>query len=349
MCQDKLHPLLVALPKVEHHIHLEGSLSPALLFENARRNKITLPTDDEAFSSPESLLLRYDNFTSLDDFLHYYFIGMTTLITSSDFESLAYAYFTKAHSQNIHHTEVFFDPQAHTSRGISLSTILSGFTTAQSRAKTDFNLTSELIVCLLRHLPAQDCHEAYLSAKPHLQSGIIKGLGLSSTELNNPPSLFTQSYNDALSSGLKYLTAHAGEEADSSYIASALTDLHCTRIDHGVKLLESPSLLARVAKDRILITMCPLSNVQLRVFKSISELPIREYLDAKVPFSINSDDPAYFGGYIQENYCAVQEAFGLNVEEWARIVMDSILGSWCSEQRKDELLKGLSDTLAKFA
>lgn len=348
MCRDALHELLVALPKIEHHMHLEGSLSPALLFDLATRNKISLPTDDPAFSSANALLDRYSRFTSLDDFLHYYFIGMSVLLTSEDFESLAYNYFSKAHSQRLVHAEVFFDPQAHTSRGIELSTIVSGFQRARERAKTDFGITSELIVCLLRHLPPADCHEAYLLARSYLESGEVKGLGLSSTELNNPPSLFVESYNDAHSKGFN-LTAHAGEEADVSYMASAITDLHCTRIDHGVKLPADPTLLAQFATNRTLITMCPLSNVELRVFKAISELPIRQYLDAKVPFSINSDDPAYFGGYIQENFCAVQEAFKLGVEEWARIVMDSILLSWCSEVRKDEMLKDLSDTLAQFA
>lgn len=329
-------------------MHLEGSLSPALLFDLAARNNISLPSDDAAFSSPGTLLDRYSRFTSLDDFLHYYFIGMSVLLTSEDFESLAYNYFSKAHSQRVVHAEVFFDPQAHTSRGVELSTIVSGFQRARERAKVDFGITSELIVCLLRHLPPAECHQAYLEARPYLESGEVKGLGLSSTELNNPPSLFAQSYNDAFSKGFN-LTAHAGEEADVSYMASAVSDLHCTRVDHGVKLPEDPALLAQFAANRTLVTMCPLSNVELRVFRSVSELPIRQYLEAKVPFSINSDDPAYFGGYVQENFCAVQEAFGMGVEDWSRIVMDSILLSWCSEERKDEMLKELSDTLAKFA
>ncbi|KAJ9651520.1 adenine deaminase [Neophaeococcomyces mojaviensis] len=348
MCQGPLHDLLVDLPKVEHHMHLEGSLEPNLLLELAKRNNIELPKDDDAFSSVESLLARYSRFTSLDDFLHYYFIGMTTLITESDFESLAYAYFQKAHSQRVVHAEVFFDPQAHTNRNVPYDTVLSGFKKAQARAKTDFGMTSELIVCLLRHIPPKDCHQAYLQALPDLQSGKISGLGLSSTEKGNHPSLFKESYDDAKKHGIK-LTAHAGEEADVSYMASAVDDLGCTRIDHGIKLPQDPELLARFARDKILVTMCPLSNVELRCVKSISELPIRQYIDARVPFSINSDDPAYFGGYIQENYCAVQKAFNLTVEEWANIVTNSITLSWCNEERKDEMLKDLSDTLARYA
>lgn len=329
-------------------MHLEGSLSPTQLFESAKRNGIPLPTDDPAFSSVEALHERYSRFTSLDDFLHYYFIGMSVLRTSEDFVKLAYGYLSHAHTQHVEHAEVFFDPQAHTSRGVALSTVMEGLIRGQKMAQAEFGISCDLIPCLLRHLPAPECHEAYLSFRPYLESGEVKGLGLSSTELNNPPSLFAESYNDAHAKGFN-LTAHAGEEADASYMASAITDLHCTRIDHGVKLIEDPALLAQFAANRTLITMCPLSNVKLCVFEDISELPIRQYLDAKVPFSINSDDPEYFGGYIQENFCAVQEAFNLNVEEWARIVMDSILLSWCSEERKDEMLKHLSDVLAQFA
>lgn len=347
MCKDKLHDLLLDLPKVEHHCHLEGTLEPDLLFELAARNNISLPKDDSAFESQESLLARYRRFTSLDDFLHYYFIGMSVLISANDFEALAYAYFQKAKSQRVIHAEVFFDPQAHTSRGVSYETIVEGFTNAQKRAKQEFGLSSELIVCLLRHLSPESCHEAYLQALPDLKSGVIRGLGLSSTEKGNPPHLFKQSYDDAKSHGLR-LTAHAGEEADVSYMHSAVDDLGCTRIDHGIKLVNDPALMERFAKDKILLSVCPLSNVELRCVKSVKELPIREYIEHNVPFSINSDDPAYFGGYIQENYCAVQDAFDLSVEEWAKIVTNSILLSWCSESRKDEMLQSLSDMLAKY-
>lgn len=348
MCQTELHNLLLDLPKVEHHMHLEGSLEPDLLFEFATRNKIDLPKDDEAFASVKDLLARYRRFTGLDDFLHYYFIGMTTLITQDDFEALAYSYFKKAYSHNVVHAEVFFDPQAHTSRGVKFETVVDGFKKAQERAKGDFGLTSELIVCLLRHLAPADCHQAYLEALPHLKNGKLRGLGLSSTEQGNPPHLFREIYEDAKKHGLR-LTAHAGEEADVGYMRSAVHDLGCTRIDHGIKLTDDIELLNRFAREKILVTMCPKSNVELNCVKHISELPIREYLDAKVPFSINSDDPAYFGGYIQENYCGVQEAFNLSVEEWAEIALNAITLSWCSEERKDQVLKELSDALAKHA
>ncbi|KAK5080700.1 adenine deaminase [Lithohypha guttulata] len=344
MCQHDLHQFLCALPKVEQHIHLEGSLEPSLVFELAKRNNTPLPTDDPAYRDIDSLSARYRKFTSLDDFLHYYFINMGTLIHEVDFEDLAYRYFQKAHSQRVIHAEVFFDPQAHTSRGVEFSTIVNGFKKARQRAKEEFGLTSGLIVCLLRHIPPADCHKAYIQARPYLDSGEVTGLGLSSTELGNPPHLFKSSYDDAKAAGFR-LTAHAGEEADVSYMRSAVEDLHCTRIDHGIKLPEDPDLLSQFAKERILVTLCPLSNVELRCVKSVSELPIRQYLQSGVPLSINSDDPAYFGGYIQENYCAVQEAFQLSVNDWQGIVQGSIELSWCGQERKEEMSKKLAGAM----
>ena len=273
---------------------------------------------------------------------------MSVLITPADFEALAWAYFQRAHRDNVHHAEVFFDPQAHTSRGVGYKIVIEGFTAAQRRAKDDFGLTSELIVCVLRHLPVQDGMEMYQKAIPDLQSGVIKALGLSSTELDHPPSMYKEIYADAKARGFN-LTAHAGEEADVSYMASALSDLHVTRVDHGIKLPQDPSVMKTFAEKGIMVTMCPLSNVELRCVSAVSELPIRTYLDKGVKFSINSDDPAYFGGYILDNYCAVQEAFVLTRAEWERIVRQGIVGSWCSEGRKKELLTDLKEVCGRFA
>jgi len=350
MCQGPMHDFLAALPKCEQHMHLEGSLEPGLLFDLALRNNVKIPSaeEDPAFESATSLLQRYRKFTSLDDFLHYYFIGMSVLITPADFEALAYAYFQRAHADNVVHAEVFFDPQAHTGRGVSYEIVMEGFTQAQARAQADFGISSELIVCILRHLPPASGHEMYHSALPHLQSGVIRGLGLSSTEKGNPPSLYQLTYAHAKSQGFN-LTAHAGEEAEVDYMASALYDLQVQRVDHGIKLPQDPSLMAEFAQRKILITMCPLSNVELRCVSAVHELPVRTYLDHGVPFSINSDDPAYFGGYVLDNYCAVQDAFSLSVHEWARIVTASIQGSWCSEDRKKAMLEHLNNVLAKFA
>jgi adenosine deaminase len=327
-----------------------GTLEPDLLFALAARNKIALPspTVDPAFESIASLLARYRRFTSLDDFLHYYFIGMSVLITASDFESLGYAYFKRAHDDGVTHAEVFFDPQAHTGRGVAYETVVAGFEAAQKRALTDFGITSELIVCILRHLPAEDGEDMYRRhALPDLESGRVKGLGLSSTEKGNPPSLFKAPYLDAERRGF-HRTAHAGEEAGVEYMAEALHELHIQRVDHGIKLLDDPATLKEFVDRRIMVTVCPLSNVELRCVSHVRDLPIRKYLDAGVRFSINSDDPAYFGGYILDNFCAVQDAFALTKDEWGTVVRNSIEGSWCSDQRKAEMITQLNDVLLRF-
>jgi adenosine deaminase len=344
-----MHDFLQAVPKCEHHLHLEGSLEPPLLFKLAEKNNVSLPspTTDAAFTSIDTLLARYRQFTSLDDFLHYYFIGMSVLITASDFEALAWEYFLRAKQDGVVHAEVFFDPQAHTARGVAYQTVLDGFTAACGRATAELGITTGLIVCILRHLPASSGLDMYREALPDLKSGKISGLGLSSTEKGNPPKRFKDIYMDAEANGIRR-TAHTGEEADVSYMADALESLRIQRADHGIKLGDDPEVMAEYARRKIMVTMCPLSNVELRCVTSVQDLPVRTYLDNKVMFSINSDDPAYFGGYILANYCAVQTAFELSVEEWASIVTASIEGSWCGESRKAEMLRLLSETVAKF-
>jgi adenosine deaminase len=353
MCQDRLHDFLLALPKVEHHLHIEGTLEPDLLFHLAEKNHISLPrpSTDPAWQSATTLKSRYQNFTSLDDFLHYYFIGMTTLITSSDFELLAYTYLSKAHSQNVRHAEIFFDPQAHVSRGVAYSTILEGLQAAQARALADFKIGTLLIPCLLRHFEPSDCASFYKThILPSLQNQSVAGLGLSSTEKDRPPNLFSEAFDDAFSQGHR-LTAHAGEEGPASYMTLALEKLHVSRIDHGVALglsstEDDKARLQRFADEEVMLTMCPISNVVLRVTDKISSLPIRKYLDAGVRFSINSDDPAYFGSnYAQENYCAVQEAFELTKIEWETICRWAIEGSWCDDSRKEELYMQLKEVM----
>ncbi|ETI19717.1 adenosine deaminase [Cladophialophora carrionii CBS 160.54] len=355
MCQGQMHEFLKALPKCEHHMHLEGSLEPDLLFELAARNNITLPQDDASFASPAALVARYRRFTSLDDFLHYYFIGMTVLRTAADFEALASAYFARvaaahdhAHDGGVVHAEVFFDPQAHTSRGVDYATVVAGFSAALTRARSELGISCALIVCVLRHLPPEDGLEMYRRAIPDLQAGdFVTGLGLSSTELGNPPAKYRDIFADAEARGFNR-TAHAGEEADVTYMAAALHELHVTRVDHGIKLVEDEAVMAEFVAKGIMVTMCPLSNVELRCVKRVADLPVRRYLDAGVKFSINSDDPAYFGGYILDNYCAVQEAFGLSTAEWERIVRNSIEGSWCSSERKAEITRLLEDVMVKY-
>jgi adenosine deaminase len=351
MCKSPLHPFLHALPKCEQHLHLEGTLSPELLFRLAALNNVALPstTDDPAFESPATLKDRYEHFTSLDDFLHYYFIGNSVLLTANDFETLAYEYFTRAHADGVVHAEVFFDPQGHTTRGVAYAMVVEGFTRAQAQAERDFGITSKLILCFLRNLPVPDADKVFkdVTALEHFSNGTVVGIGMDSSEVGYPPELFKDIYAAAAEKGIRR-TAHAGEEGDSTYISRAVDLCKVERIDHGIRLADDKELMKRVAEQKILVTMCPISNVKLRCVTELRELPIKTFLDNGVNFSINSDDPAYFGGYILDNYCAVQEAFELTLEDWMHIAQAAVNGSWCNNQRKDVLMKQLAACLNKF-
>ncbi|CAG8972223.1 hypothetical protein HYALB_00001621 [Hymenoscyphus albidus] len=347
MC--KHHQFLKDIPKCEHHLHIEGSLSPSLLFRLAETNKITLPTDDLSVASISALESRYDRFEDLNDFLHYYYIGMSVLITASDFESLAYEYFSRAHQDGVYHAEIFFDPQAHTSRGIPYDLVVSGISAAQRRAEEDYGLTSKLILCFLRHLSASEADATYENAVAlgHFSSGMVAGIGLDSSEVGFPPEIFREVFHKAEVAGIRR-TAHAGEEGDSTYISRALDICKTERIDHGIRLVDDGDLLKRMAQQKTLVTVCPLSNVRLNCVKNISELPLRRFLDEGVRFSINSDDPAYFGSYILDNYCAVQKAFRLTLKDWRYIAEGAIEGSWCDEDRKNVLLRKVEDWAKKY-
>jgi adenosine deaminase len=330
-------------------MHLEGSLEPSLLFELAKKNGITLPQDDDAFLSEQSLLSRYRRFASLDDFLGYYFIGISVLIQAADFEALAYNYFCRAATDGVKHAEVFFDPQAHLSRGVAYSTLLKGFLAAKQRAEENLGISVELILCFLRHLPVPDSL-AVIVHPDVLQSfsdGNVIAIGMDSSEVPFPPELFVPLFHKAKSLGLRR-TAHAGEEGPAAYIESALDRLEVQRIDHGLNLSHDKALMKRVAQDGIMLTLCPNSNLFLKCVKSIKEIPIREFLDTGVKFSINSDDPAYFGAYILDNYCLVQEAFELEPKDWDIICRNSMESSWCSQDRKSELLALLDKCLSEW-
>ncbi|EFQ96596.1 hypothetical protein CFE70_008257 [Pyrenophora teres f. teres 0-1] len=358
MCKTRLHDFLADLPKCEHHLHLEGCLSPSLLFTLAAKNKISLPTADEdaTYASPETLSERYSHFTNLDDFLQYYYRGIHVLVHQEDFEMLAWEYFTTAKRDGVHHAEVFFDPQSHTERGVSFDLVVEGFNAARRRAEKELGITSRLIMCFLRHMPVQSAADTMASAvagghfdvKEGGKERAIAGLGLDSSEVGFRPELFVDQFREGKEWGL-HRTAHAGEEGDPSYISGALDTLHAERIDHGIRLIEDSELLGRVVENKVLLTVCPLSNVCLQAVKHISEVPIKTFLDAGVMFSINSDDPAYFGGYILSNYCAVQEAFDLSMDEWKTVAKNSIHGSWLGEGRKTELLATLDACMSRYA
>lgn len=351
MCNTKLHQFLQHLPKCEHHVHLEGCLTPELMFALAARNGVCLPDTDKRpeFTSPETLYERYEHFTSLDDFLSYYFIGMSVLQQQSDFEALAWEYFQKAHADGVHHAEVFFDPQEHLNRGVPFETVVSGFVAGCQRAEQEYGMTAKLIMCFVKHLPASDAQKVFDLAVEggHFESGALHGIGASSSEVGPPKDMFKEIYATAHSKGIRR-TAHAGEEGDPTYIEAALQSYKSQRIDHGIRLIDSPRLMEQVVRDEILLTVCPVSNVKLRCFDHISKVPIRTFLKAGVKFSINSDDPAYFGGFILHNYCSVQEAFDLSIEEWRTIAENSIQGSWVEQERKLELLKRVDEHVRAY-
>ncbi|KAM7208511.1 adenosine deaminase [Naviculisporaceae sp. PSN 640] len=356
MCKSPLHPFLLQLPKVEQHLHLEGSLSPELLFHLAQKNSISLPSPslDPAFTSPATLLARYEKFTSLDDFLHYYYIGFTVLITVSDFEELSYAYLSRAAREaNVKHAEVFFDPQVHVARGVEIETIVTGWERALRRLKDEegVDITASLIPCFLRHLDLEDsdrCLGLLLDGDGKgRQEPRLVGIGLCSTEVAKPPSTWKSIFDIAREKGIRR-TAHAGEEGPAEYVIAALDDLQVERIDHGVHAADDEKVMERLAREKILLTVCPVSNVQLKVKEKLEDVPLRVFLDKGVRFSLNSDDPAYFGAYLQEVYCRVQEAFGFTVREWEVIAKNGIEGSWCDEGRKKAVLKEIDDVVGAW-
>lgn len=344
--QDK-HDFLCKLPKCEHHVHLEGTLAPELLFKLASRNEITLP--DHFPSTPLDCYERYDNFKDLQDFLDHYYIGMSVLITEEDFHDLAIAYFTRAHSEGLRHVEAFFDPQGHLERGIDIHTIVMGLSSACKKAELELGISTKLIMCLLRHLPNSDGVNTIELTKKYYADDLIHGLGLDSSEIPFPPELFKESYEMMAREFPNVgLTAHAGEEAGPDYVHNALNHLNVQRIDHGIQSVNDPKLIERLSKERIMLSVCPISNLKLQVVKDIADLPIRALFEADVPFSLNSDDPAYFGGYLLDNYLAVDEKFNFTVQEWVKIAHNAVNGSWIDEKRRLELLNEIELVSAEY-
>ncbi|KAK4455120.1 adenosine deaminase [Podospora aff. communis PSN243] len=357
MCKSPLHPLLTALPKYEHHVHLEGTLSPSLLFTLAAKNNISLPPSspspsspdppDPAFLSPATLSARYTSFSSLSDFLHYYYLAFRVLLTPADFESLTYSYLSHAaRSANLRHAEVFFDPQGHTSRGVPISHVVDGFLAAAARIKAEFGLTATLTPCLLRDFSVEDglsCLKEMISSGFY-RDGKLIGLGLCGTEISKPPAMWKPIFDLAKHHGI-HRTAHAGEEGPAAYVRAAVEEFGLERVDHGVRAAEEEEVVGFLVERGVMLTMCPVSNVALKGFASLGETPVRRFLDRGVRFSLNSDDPAYFGGYLQDVYCAVEEAFGLSAGEWETIARNAVEGSWCSQERKAELLDEVEKVL----
>lgn len=307
------------LPKAELHLHIEGSLEPELMFALAERNGVTIP-----FASVEAVRAAYA-FSNLQDFLDIYYAGAGVLQTRADFRDLAMAYFARAHADGVVHAEIMFDPQTHTARGIAFATVIEGLLDAMAEAERAFGLTSLLILSFLRHLSEEEAFATLAEAEPWLDR--IAAVGLDSSELGHPPAKFARVFAAAKAKGLR-LTAHAGEEGPPAYVHEALDLLHVERIDHGNRALEDPALVARLADEAMTLTVCPLSNLKLCVVDDLARHPLDRMLAAGLRATVNSDDPAYFGGYIADNYRAIAAARGLSRADLVQLARNSFAGSF---------------------
>jgi adenosine deaminase len=330
--------LIKRLPKCELHIHIEGSLEPELLFALARRNGVQLK-----YPSVEALRQAY-NFRDLQDFLDLYYQGMSVLVTEQDFYDLAWAYLERARADNVRHVEMFFDPQGHTSRGIAFATVIDGLTRAIADARSKLGVDASLIMCFLRHLDEADA-ERTLDVALAFKDRIV-GVGLDSSEKGNPPSKFKQVFRRARDAGF-FLTAHAGEEGPAGYVWEALDVLGVARIDHGIRSLDDPTLVGRLAREQVPLTVCPLSNLRLRVVDALAHHPLRRMLDKGLMASVNSDDPAYFGGYVNQNYLAVSQALALSREEIVALVRNGINASLMPAAQKAEVVADVDRILTE--
>ncbi len=325
------------LPKTELHLHIEGSLEPELMFELAKRNKIKLP-----YASVEEVRKAYE-FSELQDFLDIYYQGMGVLQNEQDFYDLTMAYLEKMHAQKVMHVEIFFDPQGHTDRGVSFGTVINGITSALKTGREKLGITSRLIMCFLRHLDELSAEKTLDAALFHKTK--IHGVGLDSSELGHPPSKFKNVFARARNEGFK-LVAHAGEEGPPAYVEEALDILKIDRLDHGNRSLEDKTLTARLVQSQIALTVCPLSNYKLAGVTDMRKHPLKEMLDKGLNATINSDDPAYFGGYMTENYNAVAEALKLSVPEITTLARNGINATFCTDDEKAVMHKTLDTYLA---
>jgi len=331
------HDLIKRLPKCELHIHIEGSLEPELMFALARRNGIRLPYD-----SVEAVRQAY-RFGNLQDFLDIYYQGMSVLITEQDFYDLAFAYLRRAQADNVRHVEMFFDPQGHTARGVGFATVINGLHRAIADADRDLGVKASLIMCFLRHLDEADAQRTLDSALVFRDK--IVGVGLDSSESGHPPSKFKNVFARAREAGL-FVTAHAGEEGPPSYVWEALDVLGVERIDHGNRSLEDEVLVGRLARERMALTVCPLSNLRLRVVDDLVHHPLRRMMDKGLMITVNSDDPAYFGGYVNDNYRAVSDALRLGRDEIVAIVRNGIRASLMTAANKERALADVDRVIA---
>ena len=312
-------------PKAELHLHIEGSLEPELMFKLSKRNKIKIP-----FKSVEEIKAAYD-FTNLDSFLKIYYEGSNVLINEEDFFDLTWEYILRCKQDNIVHTEIFFDPQSHLPRGVSFETVINGIDGALKKAKKDFGITSKIIMCFLRHLKEDQCYDILKQACNYKDK--IIGVGLDSSEKGNPPTKFKNLFEQAIKEG--FLTvAHAGEEGPPEYIWDSLNLLKVKRIDHGVQCLKDEKLVDKLSKEQIPLTVCPLSNVKLCVFDKLEDHNLKKMMKKGLRVMVNSDDPAYFGGYLNKNLIETSKALNLQIDDVKELIENSFKSSFLNEKKK---------------
>ena len=322
---ERLPDLLRAMPKTELHMHIEGSLEPELIFQMAKRNQVQIP-----YSSVDVLRAAYA-FTDLQSFLDIYYAGASVLLHEPDFYDMAWAYFVKAQADNVVHAELFFDPQTHTARQVPMATVINGLHRACVDAQTKLGISASLIMCFLRHLSEEDALQTLEEAKPHLDK--IIGVGLDSSEQGHPPEKFERVFAQARALGL-HVVAHAGEEGPPAYIWGALDVLKAERIDHGVQAIHDAALMQRLAQERIPLTVCPLSNQKLYVFPNLADHNLGAMLDQGLCVMLNSDDPAYFGGYLNDNYLQTFAALPLTAAHAHQLACNSFEASFVPEPHK---------------
>ena len=320
-------------PKAELHLHIEGSLEPELMFKLSKRNKIEIP-----FKSVEEIKAAYD-FTNLDSFLKIYYEGSNVLINEEDFFDLTWEYILRCKQDNIVHTEIFFDPQSHLPRGVSFDTVISGIDKALKKAHKDFGITSKIIMCFLRHLDEDQCFDVLKQACNYKDK--IIGVGLDSSEKGNPPTKFKKLFDQAMKEG--FLTvAHAGEEGPPEYIWDSLNLLKVKRIDHGVQCLKDEKLVDKLSKEQIPLTVCPLSNVKLCVFDKLKDHNLKKMMKKGLRVMVNSDDPAYFGGYLNKNLIETSKALNLQIDDVKELIENSFKSSFLNEESKNNWLSKIN-------
>jgi adenine deaminase len=334
-----IEEFIAYLPKAELHLHIEGTFEPELMFEIARRNKIGLK-----YNTVDELKAAY-NFNNLQEFLDIYYSGANVLVEEQDFYDLTWAYLLKIQSQNVIHTEIFFDPQTHTSRGIPFSKVISGIHRALENGREKLGISFHLILSFLRHLSEEDAFKTLDEALPY--RSLFSAFGLDSSEKGHPPNKFERVFAKVREEGFR-VVAHAGEEGPPEYVWEALNLLHVSRIDHGNRSLEEPALVAELVKRQIPLTICPLSNLKLKVVKDMTKHPLSEMLEKGMLATVNSDDPAYFGGYMNENYSAVAEALNLSKEQIVQLAKNSFTASFLDANEKEKLMGKVEQYAQKY-